>query len=126
MEAKELRIGNYVYCIDEHANYKEVQKIDWFPLTMLKYYHPIELNEEWLFNLGAKQEKPPFDGIFVLNGNIPVAQFIDYKKSTIKNKIYYYTFTSHNGAGSINIKITSVHQLQNLYYALTGQELTLK
>jgi hypothetical protein len=41
---------------------------------------------------------------------------------------YYYTFSGgvwHFEFEGISIKIKYVHQLQNLYFALTGEELTI-
>lgn len=82
---------------------------------MLQDVEPIPLTEEWLLKFGF--EKKPMYGKH-------------NRYFFIKNKLYYcqhdfYSFVYSNN--SLEIKEPKyVHQLQNLYFALTGEELTLK
>lgn len=121
MEAKELRIGNFVNFNDDgEIKQIKVLGIDLFggwnsviydeniPDIEMCDIEPIPLTEEWIFNFGVKIEEL----------NLP----------------YSYEFYCNNGYLRIlrdekNRKCTRikyVHQLQNLYFALTGEELTLK
>ncbi len=64
---------------------------------------PIPLTEEWLLKLGAKKDK--IDNTYYLSElEIMLPNFFRYKTSMIR-------------------RIEHVHQLQNLYFALTGEEL---
>lgn len=117
MKANELRIGNLVngvltqkpYIIDawalremESGNYQNSQD------TETKVFEPIPLTREWLI-------KFKFEGLekdcrtFFKKGKFKV-------ELTNGGNVYY----------NRNIFISSVHQLQNLYFALTGEELTFK
>lgn len=122
MEAKELRIGNYVYKFDiDYRPYKPIVDYDCFEAievnieilrdihnkskTDYDCYKPIPLTEEWLLKFGFKKKSSSF-----------VIFPVSIKKQT-KNAFFY-------SPTSLNLK--SVHQLQNLYFALTGEELTVR
>jgi hypothetical protein len=69
--------------------------------------NPIPITEEWLVRFGFEHEETEY--------------------SNFQNKDGVRLFF-HNGVwnySSLNTVIKSVHQLQNLYFALTGEELTL-
>jgi hypothetical protein len=75
-------------------------------------FEPIPLTEEWLIKFGFKLNKL---------GNL--CKSSNYQKRWITFKKYqdrWYLYLTHNP------KCDYVHQLQNLYFALTGEELTLK
>ena len=125
MEAKELRIGNYVLdrggkilridwweninkvCMDMNINGQKVH-----PLTEhAEYCQPIPLTEQWLLDFGFETtsirtyELPNTRGLVIVS----------------KMKGEFLIKLNKN-----SIWIKHVHQLQNLYFALTGEELTLK
>jgi hypothetical protein len=123
MKASELRIGNYFnvpikeqcpFRIDafEHCSEKFIKvaqevKLNGFEVHPLTWYggdlEPIPLTEEWLIKLGAKKDK--IDNTYYLPElEIMLPNFFRYKTSMIS-------------------RIDYVHQLQNLYFALTGEEL---
>jgi hypothetical protein len=69
---------------------------------------PIPLTEEWLLKLGFKNEHNPI--YFSIDGF-----YIEYKNDE---------FTTEVGECSYLV-LEYVHQLQNLYFALTGEELVI-
>jgi hypothetical protein len=114
METKELRIGNYVYeeTIEEPYQVVEVFEIstttinDGFP----KALSPIPITEEWLLDLGFKGKEKAYNQTFY------------YADSFSEWKVIH-----RDGLIKRNGKVIKhIHQLQNLYFALTGQELKLK
>jgi hypothetical protein len=136
MKANDLRIGNLVnYLIidemDERKKWFEVSEIDYDDLRTIQNkhevnqdYQPIPLTEEWLLKFGFKKFES--DGIVGYDYSDPNGKTIVYEKGRhtivqwgITNPFFY---SNHN----LRVEITSVHQLQNLYYALTNQELTIK
>jgi hypothetical protein len=112
MEAKDLRIGNWVMSLINGESQINAKGILWQSENK-GYYDPIPLTEEWLIKFGFDEITPKY---YVLN--------IDENTSFT----YYYTFSGgvwHFEFEGISIKIKYVHQLQNLYFALTGEELTI-
>ncbi len=119
MESKELRIGNYVY--DALENIHQITSIDNVDLGLLgcsielRFAKPIPLTEEWLLKFGF--------------------EYNDYYKNyKIKADIYYHSVKLDDGVWCYNndysdagcyfiSEIEYVHQLQNLYFALTQTEL---
>jgi hypothetical protein len=115
MKASELRCGNWVcihsielqMCIDDF-NFRE------------DFFIPIPLTEEWLLKFGFKKD---LDGSFVF-GLLSM-----FKDKRLKQNVYIYTESTQSLSDGqwvvINdLKLQYVHQLQNLYFALTGEELT--
>lgn len=101
MDARELRIGNWVSfedleiqveCLPIDYNYDNLQ--------------PIELTEDWLVKLGFEKYHPDkfTKGLMVI--------------TVYEHGCLYLANQRH-------VNFHYVHQLQNLYFALTGQELTL-
>jgi hypothetical protein len=119
MKANELRVGNLVY----HSITGEVWDID------LDFFHdlvsggftlddiePIPLNEEWLIRFGFVKEKSEW---YVLKRG---------SKKTNNLKMFHISifkdgYNTKGGEKSKYTPIKKVHQLQNLYFALTEQEL---
>jgi hypothetical protein len=111
MKANELRIGNYVY-----DNLGGVLKIKGISLdSTLSHIKPIPLTEEWLFKFGFKMNMDNFDW----NAGLGVNCIGDFELSLryTDNIGWFYR--------SKCTPIKYVHQLQNLYFAITGDELTI-
>ena len=111
MTANELRVGNIVY----NPTLKEIKVIDYLDIRdlaesrLLHEFEPIRLNDEWL-------EKLWFE-------NWDKNKWID------SNSVLTISKNGDNFLCLFNqrhIDIFHVHQLQNLYFALTGKELTIK
>jgi len=116
MKIEELRIGNYVkhnsdWCYRGEDVYKfQWDTIDWFALgectLFMENIEPIPLSEEWLLDFGFKKNK----SIWTLN-EIEISSWFTFRFSLDPLKVQEIDF---------------VHQLQNLYYALTGTDLIMK
>lgn len=124
MKAQDLRIGNLVNVLGEtrvvksidrfgisYDNSQELERLMTFNADKIK---PIPLTEEWLVKLGFEKKN-----IYGKHN----------KFFYIRNKLYFceydfYSFVYSNN--SLEIKEPKyVHQLQNLYFVLTGEELTI-
>ena len=124
MRVEELRIGNLV---DNMGVTIRFDIGDWdciiskaFSQTPMERYSPIPLTEEWLLKLGFEKK--------------------ECKSYSSGDELIYYTFTSPVYGfliwntiqkqwwvlGKISIcQPEHIHSLQNLYFALTGEELKL-
>ena len=74
---------------------------------------PIPLTEEWLLKFGFQ-----IDETYVSEQN----PYLDYIKDEVRISMPYYSFEFGDGAF---MELKYVHQLQNLYFALTQRELTV-
>lgn len=113
MEAKELRIGNIVNfgLVSEPIKITKVNP-DSVNILMAE---PIPLTEEWLLRFGFETNE--------WDSNASFRMMIGNNDYTI---VFYRNNISFCEIGDIFAKdIYYVHQLQNLYFALTGKELTL-
>ena len=128
MRASELRIGNYIKArktttIDENVVLLDgLQFLDLMMSSNIKYFEPIPLTEQWLIDFGFKEDT---DNSFVFN-NLSI--FLDKR---FKENMYLETKESGIFGGvSWNkidgLKLKHVHQIQNLYFALTQKELIIK
>ena len=104
MESKDLMIGNYtrdkfgkIFTVKELHHNKKIRR---FPIT---------LTEEWLLKFGYKKWKH--------NNRWSLNKHLMYFKA---DGLLYY------GSGYSRINIKHVHQLQNLYKALTNEDLKIK
>jgi hypothetical protein len=120
MEAKDLRIGNLIYQFDTVENVT----VDTFNALDDGFskdsFEPIPLTEEWLVKFGfecIEKDVPclrdrTMSRFFLNNFNIEILS---------DGQIYQKHFESTE-----LINCDYIHQLQNLYFALTGEELTIK
>jgi hypothetical protein len=117
MEAKELRVGNYVDTEDGVFMVAEIHKNDIIMMNDLfwarDFVKPIPLTEEWLLKFGLNSSD-----YITLEKNECI--LLDIHQDTVwigDKEAFEY---------AAGIHIQHVHQLQNLYYALTNEELTIK
>ena len=107
MKVNELRIGNYVKSKRHDLDVvTQVGKSNvWGKFNEDIFPMPMPLTEEWLMKFGFE---PNSNNQYRLKSRLIVIRdgvFTDY--------------------GS-NVQLINVHQLQNFYFALTGEELTIK
>jgi len=128
MDASELRIGNWVRHTSNysHRNRDESSIFD-FIFDQSDFYGdsectisienditPIPLDDEWMMRFGF------------------VNQFDEWHLNSVTLESHSYgddmtgLFYPLRDRGLMDMHVKHVHQLQNLYHALTGEELTLK
>jgi len=139
MTASELRIGNLVDVINRHHTIhmpygfvKKIGQVQFFKVHLYEYdkpfstqpenelhdisdLSPIPLTEEWLFKFGFF--RPFMPPIYEIVTSEMDKRFRIHKVDDNAFILGRYESTS--------IKIQYVHQLQNLYFALTGEELEI-
>ncbi len=116
IKASELRIGNW---INEQGLELQVGKID---CELFKGSEAIPLTEEWFLKFGFTKWKDRLT-IEAWAKDHPSQRFdIDFKAGDI---IMNSRYQEHHDSFVMG-HIKYVHQLQNLYFALTGEELTIK
>lgn len=125
MKAQELRIGNYLQ--GEQLNIPRIQigsdgicQITGYGIHLIEEGNslglkPILLTEEWLLDFGFGESKIDDSGIFS-----PCFKMMVQKDYVYGGFMFRYTI-GEKSAGYAPIKY--VHQLQNLYFALTGEDL---
>ena len=126
MKANELRIGNWINdngynsiigVIDSH--YHAIQISGSPRMIALETIEPIPLTEEWLikfgFDLQTDDEDEP-DNLCKTYWSNDKLDYINYDSKENEFIIMGY---------SLGIKIYFIHQLQNIYFVLTGEELTI-
>ena len=118
MDVKELRVGNYFIPITDNGYELEPRKIKVSEFLLLserpEKAKPIPLTEEWLIKFGFEMVQMDSN-----SGKYEV-----YSK-------YKLTYNTFHGWWLFNKRLDRtpvkyVHQLQNLYFALTGEELPIK
>lgn len=131
MEAKELRKGNIVQNdvldifkkgfiniearhIFEIAVKESAQGYD----NYVDFFKPIPLTEEWLFKFGFQKD---------LNWKISLDNFyfLELMRIGEEYSAFHEKKPSEEYAHKL-VRVKYVHQLQNLYFALTGEELQLQ
>jgi hypothetical protein len=129
MKANELRIGSIVKSLVNDEDFSIVEEIGhraslgyyvslnnqhsgvWLEHKERDLILPIPLTEEWLLKFGFEHNRA---GIWGNNYTLNAVS-IQLKGNDI------YMFVPHS-----RCEIKYVHQLQNLYFAVTGEELTMK
>ena len=122
----EMRIGSLVQmaqgCSQGNAKPGDVVRydIDDFEYCRFDCFDPVPLTEEWLLRLGFKHAKSDSDNYWQAdywyvagNDDIQILQEDD--------NLYLMGYDWQEGIKTIDF----VHSLQNLFHALTGQELKI-
>lgn len=132
MEASELRIGNLVK--PQNGDFTKIDASFFSTLyeweSTPEYYrykeHPfsawsyLPLTEEWLLKLGFEFRYID-DTCGEYRTHITNKEWGIFAFDVNSNG---YSYTGY--AATYSVKLEFVHQLQNLYFALTGEELTIK
>ena len=126
MKAEELRLGNWIKAPTEVHNNIEFQV---YSITTDKdgYNHfydhctPISITEEWLLKFGFEKEGEGFRHEYWYINDFEIQIHGDKFPLRIWGGESAPHLTQYIGH-----KTKYIHQLQNLYFALTGEELTIK
>jgi len=117
MKVNELRVGNWITDISDLKNIKDRQ-IDLDDFAMFRNFaahplpfKPILLTEEWLLKFGFTKKQWGREYVYFTWTNKEgfILEQMDAVKPDFENRLGF--------------KAQFVHQLQNFYHALTGQEL---
>lgn len=112
MKANELRIGNILLIGDEIESVRSIElgRIEGYYINgeygIALNIEPIPLTEDWLIKFGFTGDDSE----------------CSYRGVSIINIDGVFELFNHD----FPVSIKSVHQLQNLYFAMTGEELTIK
>lgn len=138
MNEKDLRIGNLLH--DRENRLCKVEEISsiWHDMDKVKApaihggitglpNKPIELTEEWLVKFGF--EKYPFNDkgkekVYMLDEGWQLTEYKGYLVRFTADKSVEGSFNMYESYPLCHIKY--VHQLQNLFFALIGNELIIK
>jgi len=122
MKAQELRVGNYIYngWLSVHNSVTQVTSTEIGYLESFPdhdVYQPVPLTEEWLVKFGFEKLNHKMSNCTVfIKGcwRIATNDFLNYSlwHERISPPTWSLSYLQY------------VHQLQNLYHALTGEELT--
>lgn len=114
IQPTELRIGN---CFADLGKYYKATSRDldnYDRQTGMTPYNPIPLTEEWLMKVGFVKINTSSDQFGVFEYHHAGTMFM----GRWCNGLFHW-----NG---LDIKLPYLHQLQNLYFALTGEELKIE
>lgn len=134
MEVEDLRIGNFINFEGDFYTVEQICFDGWLQLdngqlnTYISECTPIEITEEWLMKLGFKKHK-----------NI-IGSYIKTPKNTAKgygfrlhtqhpfDELFSEIYEIYMLESQIHVYggLKYIHHLQNLYYALTSEELKYK
>lgn len=110
MTLNELRIGNYYHWYAEGKNYSLKVDAKVFSNENYKNFDPIPLTEEWLVKFGFEKTNKLYDTTEVFEQ--PYCPFVYFR-----DKEVFFAFKTKS--------IKYVHEFQNIFYYLTGDELIL-
>lgn len=123
MKANELRIGNLIYCNDvkckveaisnEYVSVSGYEKNKYTPFK-IKDVRKVLLTEKWLQDFGLCIHLDKSASIGENPVNFDYALYLKFSET---NNCWFYK--------TINCEIKYVHELQNLYFAITRVELKL-
>jgi hypothetical protein len=138
MNARELRIGNYV---KKEGRIDKVDSVDLslahpsrnYEVTILK---PIPITEEWVLKFNFKYQDRDINSreperFYISNYFGHGEYWIELNLGSEDKKSFTWLNWDIGGGRKhvhlpIGDKLIYVHQLQNLYFALTGEELPIK
>jgi len=132
MKYTELRVGNIVEHEDpdeivegiHYVNEGDYRILIGNYLRPIEHIKPVPLTEEWLIKFGFNKNEYSTEGV---QYNEPFYHIVLESKGWRLNYNEDFGWVIHPVVSDYNvIPIKYVHQLQNLYFALTGNELEIK
>lgn len=128
MKPNELRIGNWIEIIQQKKGVYTTLQQSSFTVDLEAHFKPIKLTEEWLLNLGFIKDKKGFLYLSFIDSSQFLELWIDEEDD---NEYFIGYITNDEFEENITNPIflnhiKYVNQLQNIYFALTGEELKFK
>jgi hypothetical protein len=133
IKSNELRVGNLlqIAAVGEtrpiQVTAETIARVERFKELSDIILEPIPLTEEWLLKFGFVKGETSDFGISLKR--VPDYSINDFR-IMLSDSVYHYIRKAWDGGSSQEneslAEIKYVHQLQNLYFALTGEELTIK
>ena len=125
MKASELRIGNYVSSgkyntVEEIIGIEPIKLFTTSGYSSIGEYEPIPLTDEWLEKFGFKESEYAKKTLLCDVGGFNSRLHIDINQDDICVSVEQVIAND-----VIYLHCEYVHQLQNLYFSLTGEELIL-
>lgn len=124
INANELRLGNFIKNTFSTDEYKIVERVEEFSIDTnddmylnVDHIDPIPITKEWLLRFGFEKDADQHRISYYTYGVDFIFDRIEYKDG----KWILLTIELQ-----CNENIQYIHQLQNLYFALTGNELNIK
>lgn len=111
MNARELRIGNNVFFKSDISGQEKILDVDWVFFSedfWIRNSRPIPLTEDRILEFGFESE---YTKVITNFGELEIIH---------SNGIIIFYLNK------VEFAIDHVHTFQNLYFALTGSELTIK
>lgn len=143
MKPTELRIGNLILWEDDShdivevigigrgrekfiendifIHYKETSRVE-EGNALLSEFIPIKITEEWLEKLGFRK----LIAWYIVIDKFNTLELGHNNDSSTLQYYVYYRELSEKDFVRLRRNLKYVHELQNLYFALTGKQLTLK
>ena len=130
MEAKNFRIGNKIMFGERwinisHHDISNMAKMEVTEGEISSLYKPIELTADWLIKFGFKEGNKCYKNAYSLD----VLKTDFYLRPSYEDGFYWgFNISDEKLDCELNdVKpLKYVHELQNLFFAITGTELRLK
>jgi hypothetical protein len=125
LDSHEIRLGNTYkiemgdgICKSDLINLEDLSNLLDYDLD--DFYQAMELDEVWLIKLGFEYDEHYNNYVIKAKGYYNSVGYND------EDGDWYYNNDRSNAGCYYITSIQYVHQLENLYFALTGKELTYK
>lgn len=130
IKPNELRIGNYVQWSGEPGVYVPWMHGHWLG-TFNKNYpfpEPVPLTSEWLLKFGFKLEDITwYDASVTKNVYCKGQYYVDMRESLGTGYLFGKMDNEYPGYRNILVRpVQYVDQIQNVFYFITGEELTIE
>jgi len=136
MKSTELRLGNYLgcsagigydYCVVTKISHDKIETVAGNNHVFGVQYevdNAIPLTEEWLLKFGARVWGHESSRM----ASIEITEHMSFEINLVNGDfhIVYDDLVVEGDHACIAVNIKSIHKMQNLYFALTGKELTIK
>lgn len=129
MKASEVRIGNIIESFNTNGNPNEwiewkinyawqIEEVEYAEEIKKEWFRGIPLTEEWLLKFG-------FKSVGKLHPTYKFKHLI-IEASLMHDHYILRQIINKDDSLALNQNLRYVHQLQNLFFCLTGEELTIK